>query len=143
MRPNPRRRLSALRRARLRRDHDRGCRRSGGRLARNEYSCTILARTGAVHAVIRGAADKEAFAAALGHRLLHDRLHQTKRIDQHLRTDLRPGLSVAEAGQRYCALTSPELYYVLTVEFDWTADRHREWLTSLLEFELLGHGPPT
>ena len=31
-----------------------------------EYSCTILARTRPIHAVIRGAADKEPFAAALG-----------------------------------------------------------------------------
>ena len=33
-----------------------------------EYSCGILARTRPIHAVIRGAADKEAFAAALGRR---------------------------------------------------------------------------
>jgi hypothetical protein len=39
-----------------------------------EYSCGILARTRSIHSVIRGAADKEAFAAALGQRLLHDRL---------------------------------------------------------------------
>jgi hypothetical protein len=49
-------------------------------------------------------------------------------------------LSVTEAGERYCALASPELYHVLTVEFAWPADRHREWLTHLLHAELLG-GP--
>jgi AcrR family transcriptional regulator len=109
-----------------------------------EYSCAILARTRPIHAVIRGAADKEAFAAALGRRLVHDRLtQQTERIHQHLRTDLRPGLSVVEAGHRYCALTSPELYYLLTVELEWTADRHLEWLTSLLELDLLGRGRQT
>jgi AcrR family transcriptional regulator len=103
-----------------------------------EYSCTILARTRPIHAVIRGAADKEAFAAALGRRLLHDRLtNQTERIRQHVGDHLREGLSVSEAGQRYCALTSPELYQTLTVEFGWTADRHRKWLTDLLEAELL------
>jgi AcrR family transcriptional regulator len=103
-----------------------------------EYSCRVLARTRPLHAVIRGAADKEAFAAALGHRLLHERLGaQTERIRAHLGDDLRPGLSVEEAGQRYCVLASPELYYLLTVELDWTPDRHREWLTGLLEAELL------
>ena len=107
-----------------------------------EYSCRILARTRPIHAVIRGAADKEPFAAALGKRLLHDRLtNQTARIGQYLGDHLRAGLSVAEAGERYCALTSPELYYLLTVELGWTADQHRKWLTELLEIELLGPRP--
>jgi len=107
-----------------------------------EYSCGILARTRPIHAVIRGAADKEQFAAALGRRLLHDRLTaQTERIRRYLADHLRPGLSVDEAGQRYCALASPELHYVLTVEFGWTADQHRKWLTDLLETELLGRQP--
>ena len=48
---------------------------------------------------------------------------------------------MAEAGERYCALTSPELYYLLTVELGWTADQHRKWLTELLEIELLGPRP--
>jgi AcrR family transcriptional regulator len=104
-----------------------------------EYSCAILARTGPVHAVIRGAADKEPFAAALGSRLLRDRLaHQTERIRRYLGAELRPGLSVSAAGERYCVLTSPELYHLLTVEFGWTAALHRKWLTGLLETELLG-----
>ena len=104
-----------------------------------EYSCAILARTRPIHTVIRGAADKEPAAAVLGRRLLHDRLTaQTERIRRHLGDDLRPGLSVSEAGQRYCALASPELYYTLTAEFDWTAGRHERWLTDLLVTELLG-----
>lgn len=104
-----------------------------------EYSCTILGRTGAIHAVIRGAADKEPFAAKLGRRLLHDRLtNQTERIRQYLDGELRPDLSVIEAGQRYCALASPELYHLLTLELAWTADRHHAWLSELLASELLG-----
>jgi AcrR family transcriptional regulator len=107
-----------------------------------EYSCRILARTRPIHAVIRGAADKETFAAALGRRLLHDRLTaQTERIRRYLGDDLKPGLSVDVAGQRYCALASPELYYLLTLEFGWTADQHRKWLTDLLETEFLGPHP--
>jgi AcrR family transcriptional regulator len=111
-----------------------------GRLERMvEFSCTILARTRPIHAVIRGAADKEAFAGALEARLLHDRLSgQTERIRRFLRHDLRPELSVAEAGQRFCALASPELYYLLTVELGWTAGKHQTWLTNLLQTELLG-----
>jgi AcrR family transcriptional regulator len=103
-----------------------------------DYSCRILARTRPLHSVIRGAADKEPFAADLGRRLLNDRLSaQTERIATYLAGDLRPGLSVEEAGQRYCVLASPELYHLLTVELDWTADQHREWLTTLLEKDLL------
>ena len=103
-----------------------------------EYSCRILARTRPIHAVIRGAADKEAFAAALNRRLLHDRLTaQTERIRTYLGEDLRPELSADQAGQRYCVLASPELYYLLTVDLGWTADQHRSWLTQLLKTELL------
>jgi AcrR family transcriptional regulator len=102
------------------------------------YSCRILARTRPIHAVIRGAADKEAFAAELGRRLLHDRLaDQTERVRTYLGEDLRAGLSVVEAGQRYCVLASPELYYLLTVELGWSDAQHRSWLTQLLTTELL------
>jgi hypothetical protein len=104
-----------------------------------DYSCRILARTRPVHAIIRGAADKEPFAAELGRRLLTERLaNQTERIRRYLGDALRPGLSPAEAGERYCALASPELYHLLTVELAWTADRHRSWLADLLHTDLLG-----
>ena len=103
-----------------------------------EYSCAILARTRPIHAVIRGAADKEPFAAELGRRLLRDRLAaQTERICKYLGADLRAGLSVTRAGERYCMLASPELYYLSTVELGWTADQHRSWLTELLMTEIL------
>jgi AcrR family transcriptional regulator len=103
-----------------------------------DYSCRILARTHAIHAIIRGAADKEAFAAAFGRRLLQERLNnQTERIRHYLDGHLRPGLSVEEAGQRYCALASPDLYHLLTVELAWTPDQHRDWLTQLMRTQLL------
>lgn len=116
---------------------------AGARLEKMvEYSCTILARTRPVHVVIRGASDKEAFAADLAKRLLHERLaNQTARIREYLGSDLAPGLSVVEAGQRYCALASPELYHMLTVEFGWKPPRHRKWLTELLARELLDARP--
>jgi len=104
-----------------------------------EYSCRILARTQPIHAIIRGAADNEAFAADFGWRLLVERLaNQTERIRRFIAKDLRPGLSIAEAGQRYCALTSPELYHLLTVELGWGADRHQAWVTELMRVDLLG-----
>ena len=52
------------------------------------------ARTRPIHAIIRGAADKEAFAATLERRLLNERLTaQTERIRRYLTDALRPGLS--------------------------------------------------
>jgi AcrR family transcriptional regulator len=103
-----------------------------------EYSCRILARTRPIHAVIRGAADSEAFAAALGRRRLQGRLEaQTQRIERYLADDLRPGLSISEAGERYCVLASPDLYYLLTVDMGWSADRHRRWLGELARDDLL------
>ncbi|HWL49887.1 MAG TPA: TetR/AcrR family transcriptional regulator [Acidimicrobiia bacterium] len=107
-----------------------------------EYSCRILARTQRIHAIIRGASDSEAFAAEFGRRLLAERLaNQTERIRRFIAKDLRPGLSIAEAGQKYCALTSPELYHLLTVEIGWRADRHKKWVTELMRTDLLGAEP--
>jgi AcrR family transcriptional regulator len=113
---------------------------SADRLARMvDHSCAILDRTRPIHTVIRGAADRETFAADLSSRLLHERLAvQTERIRRHLAADLRPGLSVAEAGERYCALASPDLYFTLTAELGWTPEQHRRWLGELLARELLG-----
>jgi hypothetical protein len=71
-------------------------------------------------------------------RLLDDRLTaETERIRNYVADDLRPGLSVEQAGQRYYALAGAELYYLLTAELAWTADAHRKWLTELLTTELL------
>ena len=104
-----------------------------------EYSCRILARTRPVHAIIRGAADKEAFAAEFGRRLLKERLtNQTERIGQYLGADLAARLSIAEAGERYCVLASPELYHLLTVELAGAQNSTRSWLTQLLRTDLLG-----
>ena len=81
-----------------------------------EYSCRILARTrpstpssAAPQTRKRSPPPRPATA--------QERLtNQTERIRRYLGDDLRPGLSVAEAGERYCALASPELYHLLTVE---------------------------
>src|SRR4029453_10291479 len=98
-----------------------------------EYSCRILARTRPIHAIIRGAADKEPFAAALGRRLFVERLNgQPSGLGATSPQDLVPGLPISAAGQRYCALPSPELYHLLTVELAWSAEQHQDWLRRLL-----------
>ena len=103
------------------------------------HSCRILARTQAIHAMIRGASDKEPFARDLGHRLLEERLlNQTERIRTYVAEELRAGLSIEEAGERYCVLASPDVYHPMTVELGWSAEYHQAWLTQLIRAELLG-----
>ena len=104
-----------------------------------EHTCLTVARTSAIHAIIRGAADKEPFAVELRTQLFQERLRaQTERIRRFLKNDLRPGLSVTEAGQAYSTLTGPELYHLQTVDLGWTPKQHQTWLTRLLEAEFLG-----
>jgi AcrR family transcriptional regulator len=103
-----------------------------------DYSCRVLARTSPVHAIIRGAADGDEFAADLRTRLLQRRLNgQTAVIREYLAGALHPGLTLEDAGERFCALSSPELHHLLVVELGWPAERHEAWLTRLLESELL------
>lgn len=104
-----------------------------------EYVCEVLAHTSPIHTVIRGAADSEPFAVDLRERLLQERLANiTTWVRKYFAGSLRPRLTVEQASQRCCALTSPELHHLLTVELGWKPDRHRTWLCDLLEAELLG-----
>ena len=74
-----------------------------------EPSRAVLARTSPIHAVIRGAADKEPFAAELRATLLKARLANPNaaHAGQYLGGALRPGLTYDDAAERHCALTSP------------------------------------
>lgn len=103
-----------------------------------EFVCEILAHTSPIHAVIRGAADGEPFAVELRERLLRDRLADiTASIRRYAGDSLRSGLTVEQAGERACALMSPEMHHLITVGLGWTPDQHREWLCHLLVTELL------
>lgn len=107
-----------------------------------EASCRTLARTSAIHAVIRGAADREEFAVSLRERLLRQRVDSVAALVQRfLGGALKPGLTVEDAAQRYAAIASPELHHLLTVEVGWTDGRYRQWLTQLLEADLIGTSP--
>ncbi|MGQ0573899.1 MAG: TetR family transcriptional regulator [Pseudonocardia sp.] len=104
-----------------------------------EFGCEILAHTSPIHALIRGAADGEPFAVDLRERLLRDRLADiTASIRRYAADALRPGLSVEQAGERACALMSPDMHHLLTTGLGWTPDQHREWLCPLVVGELLG-----
>jgi AcrR family transcriptional regulator len=102
------------------------------------HTCTRLQATSPVHAMIRGAADSEPFAADLRERLLAERLSlHTTRCHQFLAGHLRAGLTIGQAAQRYSALLSPDLHHLLTKEMGWPATQHQQWVTALLEADLL------
>lgn len=106
-----------------------------------EFACGVLARTSPVHAVIRGAADSEPFAVELRKRQLDERLGRiAARVRSDLKGALRRGLTAPRAAERLAALLSPELHHLMTIQFGWTADEHRDWVCSLAENDLLGPG---
>src|SRR3954470_486084 len=91
------------------------------------FCCDVLERTSPVHKVIRGAADSESFAVELGARLLSERLARQKRfLAQVVRLEPRAGVTPRQAAERFCALTSPELYHLTTVDLGWSKRRHEE-----------------
>ena len=102
------------------------------------FCCGVLAQTTPVHKVIRGAADSEAFAIELRARLLSERLANQKRhFAQHVCLELPAGLTPRQAAERFCALTSPELYHLTIEELGWSRRRHEEWIAELAERDLL------
>ena len=104
--------------------------------------CAIMARTSALHAVIRGAADQEDIAVELRNELLASRLANHRRLIQlFLGGDLRSGLALSEAADRFTALSSPELHHMCIESLGWTLDQHETWLVELAERELLGDRP--
>jgi AcrR family transcriptional regulator len=106
-----------------------------------EACCLTLARTSPVHVVIRGAADREPFAVELRERLLRERLaNNVTLLRKYVSNGLRPGLTLKQASERFCGLTSPEFYHLMTVELGWTPRQFTTWLSDLAELELLG--PP-
>lgn len=103
------------------------------------FSCGILARTSPIHHIIRGAADGEPFAVELRSRLLKERLESNAtHLRDYIGSELRAGLTLREAAERYCALTSPELQHLLTVDLRWSLRAYERWVAALAEQDLLG-----
>jgi AcrR family transcriptional regulator len=101
-------------------------------------SCETLARISPVHAVIRGAADGDPFAAGLLADMLDRRLEiQSRNLRATLGDGLRDDLSLDDAAERYSALLSPDLYNLMTVDRGWRADRYEDWIAELLDRDLL------
>lgn len=92
-----------------------------------------------MHAVIRGAADSEQFAVELRERLLDQRLKDIRsNLRRTLPAGVRPPLTWDQATERFAALASPEMHHLLTVELGWRLVQHRNWLTAIVDNDLLG-----
>ena len=61
--------------------------------------------------------------------------------DRFLAGALRPPLTVPEAGRRYAALLSPELYHLSVEQMGWSPADLQDWLTGILQADVLGAGP--
>ena len=100
--------------------------------------CRVLARTSPLHVVIRGAADREEFAIKLQQALLETRVAKTRQLLQTFIGDaLRLGLSIDEAAQRYCVISSPEMHHLLIGQLGWTPEDHEGWFAEMVERDLL------
>ncbi|TLN19052.1 TetR/AcrR family transcriptional regulator [bacterium] len=95
----------------------------------------ILERVAPLFAVTRAAARGEPEIDALLRGILADRLRTLSEFAASL--PLRPGLDLASAGETVWALSSPELYSLLTVDNGWPQERYVEWLGDSLARLLL------
>lgn len=107
------------------------------------FCCGVLERTKPAHKILRSAADVEPRAAEVRVRQQRTRLvRNTSHLDEFIGPALRPGLTLEQAAQHFYALSSPELYELLTTQLHWTKQHHRQWLADIAVRELLGD-PPT
>ena len=101
---------------------------------------TVLTRAAPVHRILVDAARSDRDAAGLLAEISRQRHEGQQRIARSLARakSLRPGLREADAADIIHALASPEVYGLLVVDRGWSAERHENWLSSILSQQLLG-----
>ena len=94
----------------------------------------ILSRAAAVFEIMRTAASTEPEISRRVQRLHEDRLENMTSFIRHVAANgpLRAGLDEKRAGEIVWALTSPELFNLLTTELNWSREKYSEWLTDIL-----------
>lgn len=94
----------------------------------------ILARVAPLFEIMRMAAKTEPEIAELLQTRLANRLDNLGRFVQHVarHTALREGLGVEQATETVWAITSPELFRLLTVDRGWSQEQYSEWLGDAL-----------
>jgi AcrR family transcriptional regulator len=99
----------------------------------------IMGRMSPIFEIMRIAAKTEPEVAGLLQRLLTGRMEGMAHFIRHLAANgpLRPGLGQPEATETVWALTSAEVYRLLTVDRGWSPERYEEWLVKTLMAVLL------
>jgi hypothetical protein len=94
----------------------------------------IMSRAAPVFEIMSGAAKTEPEIAELLHNRLQERLKNLTIFVRSLAANgpLLDGLDVEQAGEIVWAMTSPELYQLLTGSRNWPTDRYVQWLTDTL-----------
>lgn len=102
-------------------------------------SVDINSRTAPIYGVLLSAASSDQEASALLDELTRQRQRGQGRVATSLARSgtLRPPLRARDAADIIHALASPELYRLLVIDREWTADRYRRWLTATLTEQLL------
>lgn len=94
----------------------------------------ILERVAPIFEIMRMAAKTEADIADLLTDRLEERLQNLGTFVQHLsaHSPLREGLDTAQATEIVWAITSPEVYNLLTVDRGWSREQYAGWLADSL-----------
>lgn len=94
----------------------------------------ILERAAPVVEIMRSAAKSEPEIARLLKRMLDERAKNMIRFVKSVAANgpLRNDMNEDHAGEIAWAITSPELFQLLTVERNWTREKYIQWLTETL-----------
>jgi len=99
----------------------------------------ILIRAAPIVEIMRNAAKIEPEIAELLENMLKERLQNMTSFAQSVADNgpLQVGLDEAQAGEMVWAMTSPELFQLLTIDRGWTKEKYTQWLTDVLPRLLL------
>lgn len=99
----------------------------------------ILTRAAPVFEIMRSAAKLEPEIADLVQNMLAERLQNMIRFVGSVTANgpLRDGLDEAQAGEIVWAMTSPELFLLLTIDRGWSTEKYAQWLADILTRLLL------
>lgn len=94
----------------------------------------IMSRAAPVFEVMRSASKMEPEIAELLQNLLRERLQNMTRFAHSISANgpFRDGLSDKRAGEIIWAVTSPEMFQLLTVDLGWPVEQYESWLADSL-----------
>jgi AcrR family transcriptional regulator len=99
----------------------------------------IMKRMAPIFEIMRIAAKTEAEIADMLQQILKSRYHGMEKFIQYLSANitLQEDLTLAEAAETVWAITSAELYTLLTIDRGWSGEKYEQWLANTLKKLLL------